>query len=182
MLIKLASREDAPCLARYYADNAEHLKPWEPLREPGYHSLESWAARLAEWEQDQREGRAAYFLALDGEPKELVAVCNLTNIVRGPFQACYMGFSVAQKRQGTGRMKMLARHAIRHAFEELKLNRVMANHLPRNSRSAALLASLGFEREGLARRYLCINGRWEDHVLNALHNPANLDTDNKDEP
>ncbi|MFB0585429.1 hypothetical protein [Aeromonas salmonicida] len=39
-------------------------------------------------------------------------------------------------------------------------------------RSAALLERLGFEREGYARDYLMINGRWEDHILTALLNPA----------
>ncbi|KFN17466.1 hypothetical protein JM66_20365 [Aeromonas bestiarum] len=39
-------------------------------------------------------------------------------------------------------------------------------------RSGALLERLGFEREGLARDYLMINGRWEDHVLTARLNPV----------
>jgi ribosomal-protein-alanine N-acetyltransferase len=39
-------------------------------------------------------------------------------------------------------------------------------------RSAALLARLGFEREGFARAYLHINGTWEDMVLNSLINPG----------
>ncbi|MDQ1883749.1 30S ribosomal protein S5 alanine N-acetyltransferase, partial [Aeromonas salmonicida] len=29
-----------------------------------------------------------------------------------------------------------------------------------------------FEREGYARDYLMINGRWEDHILTALLNQA----------
>ena len=53
------------------------------------------------------------------------------------------------------------------AFGELALHRVMANYLPRNVRSERLLSVLGFEREGLARRYLQIAGVWEDHVLTA---------------
>jgi ribosomal-protein-alanine N-acetyltransferase len=53
------------------------------------------------------------------------------------------------------------------AFGELGLHRVMANYLPRNERSGRLLARLGFEREGYAREYLKIAGRWEDHVLTA---------------
>lgn len=44
--------------------------------------------------------------------------------------------------------------------------------MPANRRSGALLARLGFEQEGYARDYLMINGRWEDHVLTALLNPA----------
>jgi ribosomal-protein-alanine N-acetyltransferase len=46
----------------------------------------------------------------------------------------------------------------------------MANYMPANERSGKLLSRLGFEREGLAKRYLYINGRWEDHVLTALLN------------
>jgi ribosomal-protein-alanine N-acetyltransferase len=48
----------------------------------------------------------------------------------------------------------------------------MANHVPRNERSARLLARLGFEREGYAKRYLQIAGTWEDHVLTAKTRPA----------
>lgn len=54
---------------------------------------------------------------------------------------------------------------------ELKLNRIMANYLPDNQRSAGLLARLGFAQEGLAKRYLKINGHWRDHVLTAKLSP-----------
>jgi ribosomal-protein-alanine N-acetyltransferase len=47
----------------------------------------------------------------------------------------------------------------------------MANYMPENERSANLLKKLGFEREGFARSYLKIAGRWRDHVLNSLLNP-----------
>ena len=67
-------------------------------------------------------------------------------------------------------MKQIVSHAIGHAFNEMKLHRIMANHMPSNQRSEALLKSLGFEREGYARGYLLINGKWEDHVLNSLIN------------
>ena len=48
----------------------------------------------------------------------------------------------------------------------------MACYMPANQRSGALLERLGFEREGFARAYLMINGRWEDHILTSLINPA----------
>jgi ribosomal-protein-alanine N-acetyltransferase len=46
----------------------------------------------------------------------------------------------------------------------------MANYMPGNERSARLLERLGFEREGYAKAYLNIAGRWQDHVLTALVN------------
>ena len=57
---------------------------------------------------------------------------------------------------------------IEYAFTELELHRLMANYRPENERSAAVLARLGFEREGFARDYLYIDGAWRDHVLTAL--------------
>ena len=46
------------------------------------------------------------------------------------------------------------------------------NTLVALERSGRLLERLGFEREGYARRYLCIAGAWEDHVLTALVRPG----------
>ena len=40
--------------------------------------------------------------------------------------------------------------------------------MPNNAASIRVLERNGFRREGFARRYLKINGVWEDHVLHAL--------------
>jgi ribosomal-protein-alanine N-acetyltransferase len=54
------------------------------------------------------------------------------------------------------------------AFERLGLHRIEAACLPHNEASRKLLEKSGFQEEGLARRYLRINGSWQDHVLYAL--------------
>ncbi len=68
-------------------------------------------------------------------------------------------------------MKALCLYAIDHAFNQLGLHRVKADHMPINDRSGGLLKSMGFNQEGYAKSYLKINGHWEDHVLTALINP-----------
>lgn len=176
MNIKLASIEDALALSKYYSENAEHLQAWEPKREKDYHGLESWQQRLADMDVEQNKHQAAHFIMVSNSVSEIVGVCNLTGVVRGCFQACYMGFSVAKKHQGQGVMMQLGEHAIRYAFETLDLNRVMANHMLSNRRSAALLKRLGFSEEGLAKKYLFINGCWEDHVLNAVVNSESMES------
>ena len=90
--------------------------------------------------------------------------------------ACFMGYSIAKLFEGQGYMKKLCVHAIDHAFNELQLHRVMANYMPSNQRSEKLLASLGFEKEGFAKNYLFINGKWEDHVMTSLVNSVNTKT------
>ncbi|WP_338941435.1 GNAT family N-acetyltransferase [Paraburkholderia sp. 22B1P] len=100
----------------------------------------------------------------------MVGDCNFTNIVRGPFQACHLGFSLAKRFEGQGLMREALTSAITYIFDEIGLHRIMANIRPENVRSARLLERLGFEREGLARSYLKINGVWADHVLTSLIN------------
>ncbi len=170
MEIKLSSRNDAKWLSTFYTDNAVHLSPWEPIRDSYYNTYESWLSRLYDREMAQEEGLSAYFIMVSRASKEVVAVCNLTGIMHGYFQACYMGYAVGKEHEGKGYMKELCLHAIQYAFGNLKLNRIMANHMPRNTRSEALLKTLGFAREGLAKRYIFINGKWEDHVLNSIVN------------
>ena len=106
------------------------------------------AAHLAPWEPTRS--------ADDGTPLD---------------QACYLGYSVDQEWQGQGLMREVVQAGMDYVFGTLGLHRIMANHMPSNVRSERLLRSLGFEREGYARAYLQIAGRWEDMVLNALVNP-----------
>ena len=172
MEINLVSKSDARPISEYYLKNSCHLKEWEPARENGYHSLSAWEQRTETIIQDQRAGISSHFVMRDDFNTEIIAVCALTNIVRGPFQACNMGYSISEPQQGRGLMKHLCRYVITYAFEELNLNRVMANYMPGNTRSGKLLQSLGFTVEGKARKYLKINGRWEDHVLTSIVNTA----------
>jgi ribosomal-protein-alanine N-acetyltransferase len=100
-----------------------------------------------------------------------VGDCAFTNIVRGPFQACHLGYKLDQKFVGRGLMREGLTSAIDHAFHALKLHRIMANYQPTNERSGRLLRRLGFTIEGYARDYLFLNGGWRDHILTSLVNP-----------
>jgi ribosomal-protein-alanine N-acetyltransferase len=53
-------------------------------------------------------------------------------------------------------------------FDSLSLHRLEAACLPHNDASMKLLDRTGFTREGIARRYLKINGVWQDHMTFAL--------------
>jgi [ribosomal protein S5]-alanine N-acetyltransferase len=69
-------------------------------------------------------------------------------------------------------MTAAVRAVIPFVFDSLELHRLEAACLPSNTASIRLLEKTGFKGEGLARRYLRINGVWQDHLLYAL-----LDTD-----
>lgn len=171
-VMRVLAPDHAVLLLRYRERNRAHLAQWEPARTPAYFTEAAARQRLAQSVDEAHAGTALHFIALERESGAVAATCAFTGIARGVFQACHLGFSVAEAWQGTGLMREVAAAGIAHMFECEGLHRIQACHLPRNLRSAALLARLGFEREGYARSYLCIDGRWEDMVLTSLINPA----------
>jgi ribosomal-protein-alanine N-acetyltransferase len=167
----LPAREDAGEIARFYNENRDHLQPWSPTFVPMLFSAAFWrdeAARLRTEFQAGREMRC--FVATRNASARVIGNVSLTQIVRGAFQAGTLGYGLAAEAQGRGYMVEAVRGAVRYAFAELGLHRVMANYVPRNHRSAAVLRRAGFTVEGYARDYLMINGLWEDHVLTAITN------------
>jgi ribosomal-protein-alanine N-acetyltransferase len=162
-------------MARFLVENFPgHLDRWSPPPPPGFFTEAFWAERLglavAEYESD----RAVRFVfqprgAPDGA---ILGTANYTNIVRGAFQACHLGYQADRRHEGQGLMAeaLVATNAF--MFATFRLHRIMANFIPENVRSRRLAARLGFVEEGLAPRYLFIDGAWRDHVLTALVNPA----------
>jgi ribosomal-protein-alanine N-acetyltransferase len=169
-IMTLPPPSDAALLLGYRLRNRAHLAPWEPARSEDYFTEAAARRRLEQSIVEAREGSALHFVALDRGSGAVVATCAFTNIVRGVLQACHLGFSVAAECQGAGLMHEVAAAGIAHMFNQEKLHRIMACHMPSNLRSSALLGKLGFEREGFARSYLLINGAWEDMVLTSLIN------------
>lgn len=174
MQIKMVDAGDAAGLSRFHTENFHHFKQWIPQSEAAFHSIDAWKTRLTEWESETAVGRGVYFVALGDDGEAIVAICSLINILRGPFQTAHLAYAIAKAHEGKGLMRELCLHVIRYAFAELELQRVISNYLPTNQRSARMLTRLGFEREGFARKYLYINGQWEDHVLAARVNPVNV--------
>lgn len=167
--VSLITRHDAQALYAYHKRNADHLRPWEPLRDLNYHTLASWTVRAADQEACIQAGTAYHFAMKDKD--QIIGLCNFTGVQRGAFQACYLGYSLDAEHQGRGVMTKGLGRAIDHIFNTVGLNRIMANDMPTNARSGKLLMRLGFEKEDEARRYLKIAGVWADHILTLLINP-----------
>ncbi|HTT09927.1 MAG TPA: GNAT family N-acetyltransferase [Burkholderiaceae bacterium] len=167
-----------PAMARQFAEfmarNEAHLRPWDPPRPAGVATAAHWRPQLATAVREFRTGaslRWALFDRAGDERAALLGRINFTQIFRGPFQSCVLGYQLDAGAQGKGLMHEALRAALDDLFTTRGLHRVQAAFVPENERSARLLERLGFERIGIARRYLFINGTWRDHVLTALINP-----------
>jgi ribosomal-protein-alanine N-acetyltransferase len=164
--------DDAPRLLAYNERNRDHLRPFSPPEPRGTRDLSYWSECVERLQRDFLSGSSVPLrIKLKSEPDgPVVGAVNLTQIVRGPFCACYVGYHLDFAQVGQGVMSEALRVVVRHAFARLGLHRLMANYVPTNQRSASLLARQGFIIEGYAREYLFIDGAWRDHVLTSLTN------------
>jgi len=168
--------EVAPRMAAYLAHNREHVAATSPPRHPSFYEELALEQRFRTGLEDFRAGRALPLLLFrrGGEDGPVLGEITFSNIVRGPFLACYLGYNLDRDHVGQGLMYEALGAAIRYAFEELRLHRIMANYMPTNQRSGRLLRRLGFTVEGYARDYLFLGGAWQDHILTSLTNPAEI--------
>lgn len=149
-------------------ESADFLRPWEPLWPEDDVTPRGYQRRLAQYRKDARDGRSLPYFIFATQTNQLLGGINLSNIRRGVCQSGSVGYWMGQEHAGKGFMYEAMAMLLPHLFDHNALHRIEAACLPHNHRSIALLQRLGFQHEGLARQYLCINGRWEDHLLFAI--------------
>lgn len=93
---------------------------------------------------------------------------NISSVARGPFQNAYVGYWIDQAQAGRGYVPEACVLVFRFAFEELGLHRLQISIIPRNRASRRVAQKLWLRGEGIALRYLEIDGKWEDHVRYAI--------------
>lgn len=142
-----------------------HLTPWEPQWSRDELTRTAYRRRLRHYFREAREDLGyAFFLFRAGDDCLLGGV-TLSNVRRGVAQAVALGYWLGEPFVRRGYMSAAVRAVLPYAFEDLRLHRVEAACLPSNAPSIGVLENNGFTREGLARRYLKIDGEWRDHLL-----------------
>ncbi|RUS45069.1 GNAT family N-acetyltransferase [Cohnella sp. AR92] len=157
----------------YFARNREFLEPWEVRRDDEYYTVKTHKKLLAADRENEELGSLfKVWIFKADEPNRVIGSIALSNIVRGAFLSCHLGYRLDYMEIKKGYMTEALREVIRYAFEELRLHRIEANIMPRNDASLGVARKLGFYNEGLAKKYLYINGVWEDHIHMVLRNEA----------
>lgn len=103
---------------------------------------------------------------------ELIGTIGLFRIERGPRQMAIIGYSLSQKHNGKGYATEAVRQLVRYGFDVLGLHRIEAGVMPKNGGSIRVLEKAGFEKEGISRKSVKINGEWEDHLILAIINES----------
>lgn len=149
-------------------ESRDFLKPWEPTWPPDALTRAAFRRRLqralADWEQDS----AYAFLIFRTGDDVLLGGITVANVRRGIAQMASLGYWMGKPHARQGYMTEALEQVVGYGFDDLALHRLEAVCLPINGPSQALLRRIGFRQEGLVRRYLKIDGRWQDHLMFGL--------------
>jgi ribosomal-protein-alanine N-acetyltransferase len=162
----------------------DDFEAWREVRRRCRDWLTRWEPRPAPGQPDAAEDRRVFVARCGARDRErqlgtgygfgifvrgrFVGEINLNAIQRGPFQNAYVGYWVDQAAAGNGYVPEAAAVVFQLAFDELALHRLQVAVIPRNNASRRVAEKLGLRDEGVALRYLEINGVWEDHVRYAI--------------
>ncbi len=168
LYLKVLGSESSKEVVNYYKRNQDFLKRWESIKRDDFYTLE-YHKRLLSIEKDEIEdGKRLKLWIYLKNTNSIIGYINFGNIIRGSFESSFLGYKLDYKNRNKGYMTEALNHALNYYFNTLKLHRVEVNVMPENLASIKVVQKLGFQKEGLARKYLKINGVWEDHIHYSL--------------
>jgi [ribosomal protein S5]-alanine N-acetyltransferase len=166
--LRLPADSDYAQWAELRQRSRDHLEPWEPEWADEELTRASFRRRLKHYQRDFRGELGYAFFLFRQHDGALMGGLTLSNIRRGVTQAATLGYWMGRPFAGRGWMSEAVITIRPFVFETLALHRLEAACIPSNIASLRVLEKCGFVREGYARRYLKINGLWQDHFLFAL--------------
>lgn len=167
VVLRSAAMQDYAAWAELRSQSREHLTPWEPQWSLDELTRSAFRRRVRHYAREARDDLGYGFLIFAGAGT-LVGGLTLSNVRRGVTQSATVGYWLGSGHVGKGLMTASLAAVVPFAFDVLMLHRLDAAVMPSNVPSIRVLERAGFVNEGLARRYLKICGRWEDHLLYAL--------------
>lgn len=161
-------KTDWPVWAKTRGTNKDYIQPFEPKWADNALEEDFFQRRLQRQSREWNLGNAQSFLIFKKTDMHLIGGMNINNICRGAAQYAALGYWIDQAHEGQGYMAEALALTLAYCFGALNLHRVNASCLPENNRSKNTLLRAGFKEEGVAEKYLQINGEWRDHELFGL--------------
>jgi [ribosomal protein S5]-alanine N-acetyltransferase len=168
LILKTVDQQDLQEIVAFEMRNIEFFRPWIAV-----YPNENYDERMRIWSQEYDDRLALRFVIYPKESfdRGMIGMCNYYNIVRGVFHGAYLGYKIDQLYVGKGFMSEAVCRSLQYLFFQENIHRVVATYMPNNQRSEKLVMGMGFEKECIAKKYLFINSRWEDHVISSKINP-----------
>jgi len=171
LLLKNLDSSYAKAVLEYYIDNKKFFESKVPEYSDDYFTEKYHFRKLDSSKEDFLAGsHVKFWIFKKIDPRKIIGDISISNIVRGAFLSCHLGYKLDEYENGKGYAREALGKIIDYSFNELSLHRIEANIMPSNYRSIKVAEKLGFVNEGRSKKYLKINGNWEDHFHYVLLN------------
>ncbi|MGG2025602.1 GNAT family protein [Gottfriedia sp. S16(2024)] len=161
---------DAEDFLSYEVRNREFFKPFTYIKDESFYTLEAQQDRIKSYKEKSDNDLYYGFGIFLKETNAFIGFTMLAEVLRGDLQSCFVGYSLDEQQNGKGYTTEAAKLVVEYAFNELKLHRIEAGVMPHNIGSIRVLEKAGFHKEGIAKKNVRINGKWEDHQMLAIIN------------
>lgn len=169
--VRFPAESDAAELAAMYERNRAFFEKFSPSN-PEVYTEEYQLQAILRSKTDRAQDRRYAFVICLKEDDRIIGDVTLSFVARGALQNCMIGYNLDQAYNGKGYMTEAVNQVTRYAFEELKFHRIVGEASLRNPGSIRVLEKAGFQKEGISRSNVKINGVWEDHQVLAVINPS----------
>ncbi|MCE0453245.1 GNAT family N-acetyltransferase [Brevibacillus sp. AF8] len=166
--VRLVQESDAQSLLALEMRNRDFFQNFTGTREETFYTLEGQIDRIKSALALKEEDRGYFFVIAKKGQDEIIGEVILSEVVRENLQSCWIGYFLDKELNGKGYMTEAVKLVVAYAFETLGLHRLEAGVMPHNIGSIKVLLKAGFHKEGIAKKNVKINGRWEDHQTLAI--------------
>lgn len=171
LLLKVLDKSCAELAVDYYLRNRFFLEEWEAVKSEEFYTKKYQEEQLdKELSNIENKSSLRLWIFKKEVDNRIIGSVGFNNVVRGAFLSCHLGYKLDKDELNKGYMTEAIQKGIEIMFNEFGLHRIEANIMPKNKRSLRVVEKLGFYNEGLAYKYLKINGKWEDHIHMVLLN------------
>lgn len=153
----------------FYVQNKERLEAYEPTRHADFYTISYQISYLAfEHRQTKNHSLLRLWLYSKENPNEILGTICFSDICYSSFCSASLGYKLDHSATGHGYCTEACQKGLEIMKQEYGLHRIEARVMPSNTPSIALLDRLHFQYEGLERKSVEINHKWEDHFRYSL--------------
>jgi len=172
LILKVLGPDYANDVLRFYLRDRELFEQFEADRSPNFYTDGHQRTILQlEYGLTLKLAQVRFYVFLKDDPETIIGTVCLYDISNS-YSRAEIGYKFSSAYHHKGYATEAVEKLIDIAFSDLNLHRLCAHVQDDNIPSIRLLIGLGFEKEGICRDYLCLNGIWTDHLQYSLVAPT----------
>lgn len=166
LILRILEEGEYAKVLDFYTKGDAYFGALEPDRAPGFFT-DSYQRYVLKCEYNMflTERSARYYIFTKENPDVVIGTVSLRDMRKDNFCSATVGYKMLEEFTGRGYCTEAVKCVTEASFAENGIHRVYAYVQPDNIGSIKVLENSGFEREGLVRDYVQLNGKWLDHLM-----------------